>query len=58
MLKNMETMMETTKFKTPSNKVKAPLIYDDPYEDDPLLKITSQPDGSKSLYNLQYLQFH
>lgn len=42
-------MMETTRFKTPSNKVKAPLIYDDPYEDDPLLKITSQPDGSKNI---------
>ena len=41
--------METTRFKTPSNRAKAPFMYDDPYDDDPLLKITSQPDGSKNI---------
>ena len=40
--------METPRFDA-SCKAKAPFMYDDPYDDDPLLKITSQPDGSKNI---------
>ena len=45
----METMKRTTTNVSASNKAKMPYMFDDPIDDDPLLRITSQPDGSKNI---------